>query len=213
MAPRNGAAHLARGGSESARSHRLWGLVAAKEAARRIWQSEGHAPVYPADLAIVAAEHGRPMLINLDDPGDRTLPAIAIAEADGVAVAIAARDPLARPGIAVERIAESPEGGMTAAETPDERAILAPWNGPLRLEWAARIRSARAAAAMALGVGQACAGVEGQIVALDIVALDEESGSILIQTGPASPHALSVATARRGEYAWAWTLAGASQHE
>ncbi len=96
LGPAERAEHLALGGSEDVRSRRLWGRIAAKEAARRIWRAEGPGPTYPADLAIVTGEGERPRLTRIDDPGDRTLPSIAIAEAEGVAVAVAvaARAPL-----------------------------------------------------------------------------------------------------------------------
>ena len=138
LGPAERAEHLARGGTEERRSHRLWGLIAAKEAARRIWRAEGRRPTYPADLAIVFDRSGRPILTRVDDPADRSLPAIAIAEAEGVAVAIAARDPRDRVGIAVERIPERPSGLEESRFTPGERAILARWSGPTRLEWIAR---------------------------------------------------------------------------
>ncbi len=133
------AEHLARGGPEGQRSHRLWGVIAAKEAARRLSRALGRGPTYPADLAIVIDEHGRPILTRLDAPGDRSLPSIAIAEAEGVAVAIAARDPLARVGIAVATISEGPEESVF---TPEERVLLARLSGPTSVEWAVRFRCA-----------------------------------------------------------------------
>ncbi len=90
-------------------------------------------------------------MTRVDDPADRSLPAIAIAEAEGVAVAIAARDPRARAGIAVERIPERPGGPEESRLTPGERALLARWSGPARIEWITRFGCAREAAARAAG--------------------------------------------------------------
>ncbi len=93
LGPEELAAHLALGGPERRRSHRLWGRVAAKEAARRIWQAEGRPSIYPADLAVVADGRGRPRLVRVDRPDDDSMPAISIAHAEGVAVAIAVGNP------------------------------------------------------------------------------------------------------------------------
>ncbi len=109
LGPSERAAHLDLGGPERRRSHRLWGWIAAKEAARRIWQADGRPPMYPADLAVVSDERGRPRLTRVDRPDDSAMPAIAIAHAEGVAVAIAARNPGDRVGIDVETIADRPE--------------------------------------------------------------------------------------------------------
>ncbi len=151
LGPRERAEHLALGGPEQRRSHRLWGRIAAKEAARRIWRDEGRGPTYPADLAIVAGDSSRPILTRVDDPADRALPAIAIAEAEGVAVAIAARDPRVRAGIAVERIPEQPGDSDESRFTAAERSLLDRWSGPTRIEWTARFRCACAAAERAFG--------------------------------------------------------------
>ena len=127
--------HLAMGGSEEVRSRRLWGRIAAKEAARRLWQAEGRAPTYPADLAIVH-DRSRPILTRLDAPDDRSLPSIVIDDAEGVAVAIAVRDPNARPGIAVGPIREGDHPG-------GERSLLSRWSGPARAEWSSRFERPR----------------------------------------------------------------------
>ena len=111
-------------------------------------------PTYPADLAIVADEHGRPRLIPLGRPDDRSLPAISIAHCDGVAVAIAALDP-GRPRGHRRRaaIVDRPEGFLASAFTPGERSLLGRWPGSSRSEWIARFWCAKEAAAKAAGVG------------------------------------------------------------
>jgi hypothetical protein len=205
LGPEERAGHLARGGSEDERSRRLWGRIAAKEASRRLWRAEGRPPTYPADLAVVpdANRPGGPRLIRVDDPGDRSLPTIAIADADGVAVAIASRDPRARPGIAVAALPALPSTFEQMAFTPRERALLARCAGPDSLEWAARFWCAREAAA-----GVASIGLDHGTAAAEVVYADEATGVLHVRLASTNTEPLRVVSARRGEYAWAWTLAG-----
>jgi malonyl CoA-acyl carrier protein transacylase len=202
LGPAERAEHLAMRGPENRRSHRLWGRIAAKEAARRIWRDEGCGSTYPADLAVVPDGQGGHRLIRLDDPGDPSLPSIAIADAEGVAVAIAARDPRTRPGIAVAPIGET-EGSLLA---PDERALLARWAGPEHLEWAARFRCAQEAAARSARAGYA-AGPH----AAEVIRLDQPSGVLHVRVASSATRPLRVATVRRGEYTWAWTIGSGAE--
>ncbi len=128
LAPTELARHLADGGSEDIRSRRVWGRIAAKEAARRLWLDQGQAPTYPADLAVVEATE-RLVLTRIDRPEDRSLPSIAIADADGVAVALAALDPATRLGVAIEAIADGEEWAArrTCAREAASRAIGSPF--------------------------------------------------------------------------------------
>jgi phosphopantetheinyl transferase len=142
-------------------------------------------------------------LTRVDAQSDRSLPAIAIAEAEGIVVAIAARDPRARVGIDVERIPERPGGPEESRFTPGERALLARWSGPARLEWIARFGCAREAAARAAGTALA-----GEPNTAEVVRADAPSGVLHVRSGTPSTETWSVASARRGEYAWAWTLGG-----
>jgi malonyl CoA-acyl carrier protein transacylase len=204
LGPAERAEHLARGGPEEERSRRLWARIAAKEAARRLWRAEGRRPTYPADLAVVtdADGRGRPRLIRVDDPGDWTLPAIAISDADGVAVATAARDPRTLSGIAVAVIAARPSG-LETIFTPGERAILARWSGPDSPEWVARFSCAKEAAARAAGTG-----LDGGPHATEVVRADEVTGVLHVSLASTITGALRVTTARRGEYAWARAQSG-----
>jgi hypothetical protein len=216
LEPAERAAHLAVGGGERRRAHRLWGRIAAKEAARRLWQAQGRPASYPADLAILGEELGRTRLIRVDRPEDDALPAIAIAHAEGIAVAIAASDPAGRVGIDVEAITDRTDDFDASAWSPGEQALLTRWSGPDRDEWLARLWSAKQATAQAAGVERA---------ATEVVHADETTGVVLVRLGscgtgipPAIDHGLEgrasidlmnplrVVSARRGDHAWAWTL-------
>jgi hypothetical protein len=98
------------GGLQARRAQWLRGRVAAKEAARRLWLAAGESPRYPADLAIRAADDsGAIRLCDLAEPDRADLPALSIAHAEGLAVALAVRDPAARAGIDVEPVRDADE--------------------------------------------------------------------------------------------------------
>ncbi len=211
LGPDERAAYLrASSGSEERRSHRLWGRIAAKEAARRLWNDAGHPTVYPADLAIVADEHGRPVLTWMGEPALDPPPAISIAHADGVAVALAVLDPMARVGIDVEPIAARPPSFEATAFTADERALLDRRSGGRRDEWVTRFWCAKEAAAKASGLGSA-----GGPASAQVVEADHDTGIIRVRLAPELLTAwpggdcdqpLDVVTARRADRAWAWTI-------
>ena len=210
LGPDERAAYLASSGSEGRRSQRLWGRIAAKEAARRLWNDVGRPAIYPADLAIVADRHGRPLLTRVGEPASGELPAISIAHADGVAVALAVLDPTARVGIDVEPIAERPPGFDATTFTVGERELLDRWSGSRRTEWVARFWCARGAAAKASGLGLA-----GRPASAQIVEADEHTGIIRVRCTSELPadwpagvcdNPLSVVSARRADRVWAWTI-------
>ena len=210
LGPVERAAYLAFCGSEEQRSQQLWGRIAAKEAARRLWNDAGHPAIYPADLAIVADEHGRPLLTRLGEPASGALPVISIAHADGVAVALAALDPTNRVGIHVAPIAHRPTSFEATAFTVGERVLLDQWSGSRRAEWVTRFWCAREAAAKASGPGMA-----GGPASAQVVEADENTGVIRIRLAPelitawpdgVCDNALYVVSARRVDRAWAWTI-------
>ncbi len=209
LGPRERAAVLASVSDELRRTHKLWGRIAAKEAVRRLWHAAGAPPVYPADLTVVADQHGRPELFSLACPGDSAAAAISIAHCDGVAVAMAALDPRARVGIDVETIVDRPVDFESSAFTPGEQGLLGRWSGASRTEWIARFWCAKEAAAKATGLG-----LPGNPAACEITEVDEASGAMQVKLGPALVTALArcgrdslrVVSARRNDYAWAWTL-------
>ncbi|ODU01750.1 MAG: hypothetical protein ABS79_01255, partial [Planctomycetes bacterium SCN 63-9] len=90
------------------RSHRIWGRVAAKEAVRRLWLSDGAPPRYPADLCIETGRNGRLRLIDLAEPDRTGIPSIAIAHDGGAVMAIASREPSAQLGLGLAPIDGSP---------------------------------------------------------------------------------------------------------
>jgi len=209
LGPAERSEFLASCGPDRRRSHRLWGRIAAKEAARRLWQAEGLPPTYPADLAIVADPARRPLLVRVEAPDDRSLPAITIAHAEGVALALAAALPSARVGIDVEAIADRPPGFDDSAFTAAERVLLSRLTRGSHAEWVARFWCAKEAAAKASGVGLA-AGPRSA----EVVWVAEESGEMHVQLSTELLAACSeciqsplrVVSARRANYAWAWTL-------
>jgi len=214
LGPRERTEFQASAGSEGRRTHRLWGRIAAKEAARRLWQAAGHAGTYPADLAILASGHARLRLTHVGEPGDLSLPAIAIAHCDGVAVALAALDPTARVGIGVAAIIDRPESFLASTFTPEERFLLDRWQGSSRMEWVARFWCAKEAAARAADVEPAA-----DPAVAEVVKFEEDSGMMCVRLGSAAVAAssdhivnlLRVVSARRDGYAWAWTLGAGAE--
>ena len=199
------------GSSEDRRSQRLWGRIAAKEAARRLWNDMGQPAIYPADLAIVAGEDGRPLLTRVGEPPHDALPAISIAHADGLAIALAVLDPTARVGIDVEPITGRPPSFEATAFTAGERVLLDRWPASSRAEWVTRFWCAKEAAAKASGLGLA----GGPSSAL-VIEADQDTGVIQVQLSPellaawpggVCDHPLHVISARRSHRAWAWIIA------
>jgi phosphopantetheinyl transferase len=210
LGPEERAAYLASSGSEEQRSQRLWGRVAAKEAARRLWNDTGRPAIYPADLAIVADEHGRPRLTRVGEQTPDALPAISIAHAEGVAVAMAALDPTARVGIDVEPIVERSPSFEASAFTAAERTLLDRWSGASRAEWVTRFWCAKQAAAKASGSEF----VDGTASA-EVFAADQDTGVIHVRIAPellrawpdgVCEQSVRVVSARRADRAWAWSI-------
>jgi acyl transferase domain-containing protein/phosphopantetheinyl transferase len=209
LGPEERADHLASVDSEEQRSQHLWGRVAAKEAARRLWNDAGGSATYPADLAIAGDAHGRPRLSCVGQSGMNAMPAISIAYADGVAIALAALDPTACIGIDIEPIVDQPASFLSTAFSPDERGLLDGLPGSNRTEWVARFWCAKKAAAKAAG-----SGVAGP-ASTQVVEVDPASGALFVRLAPELLSAcparfgdlpVRVLSARRGQRAWAWTI-------
>ncbi|WP_068416698.1 4'-phosphopantetheinyl transferase superfamily protein [Planctomyces sp. SH-PL62] len=209
LSPEERAGPLRPAGAEGRRTLRLWGRIAAKEAARRLWDHEGAPPTFPADLSILPDADGRPVLRSLDDRARGGLPAVSIAHAGGVAVAVASAIPGARVGIDVETVAERPSSFERAAFSEPERALLDDLGGD-RAEWIARFWTAKEAAAKATGMASSATPSSVAVVAADA------AGAIEVRLGPSlsaacpdqGPGPFLVHAARRGDYVWAWTRLG-----
>jgi len=206
--PDERAAYLAMPGPDARRTHRLWGRIAAKEAARRLWLDAGGPPIYPADLIVARDPLGRPSLRSRAGPDRDDLPAISIAHVDGVAVALAALDPGAAVGIDVEPIVGRSAGFEATAFLAGERAWLVDRSGDDRAEWVARLWCAKEAAAKATGLGF----VDGPSGAEVVAAGPDGVLGVRLRAGLAAAcpalagGPIRVMTARRGDFAWAWTL-------
>lgn len=210
LSPQERAGCLRPTGPERRRTLRLWGRIAAKEAARRLWLAEGRSPVYPADLTIEPDSRGRPLLRSRIETDRCDLPVVSIAHTEDVAVAIASRDPAARVGIDVERVVPRGSSFEAIAFTEGERALLDRIGENDRDEWIARLWCAREAAAKATGLGMV-AGPRS----VEAVGADPISGFVEARLGPELAAAcpdwgevtLRVRTSRREEYALAWLVA------
>ena len=190
---------------------RLWGRVAAKEAARRLWSARGGGAVYPADLAVEVDAQGRHRLRSLGEPSRTDMPAIVIAQAEGAALALASLDPYARLGLALETIAGPAVDAEMAAIGPRQRALLdtVARGGQSREEWLARFRCARSAALQMLGNGSRdepdLAVVTGADPRSGEVAVTFDAASVSLPPGwDRSP--VRGTTARKDDHVWAWGL-------
>jgi phosphopantetheinyl transferase/malonyl CoA-acyl carrier protein transacylase len=210
LGPEERAANRARGESEPGLTLRIWGRVAAKEAARRLRSAAGEPPVYPADLTIESDPAGQPLLRSLAEPQRDDLPAVSIAHTEGVAVAAARLDPAGRIGVDVERVRPLGDEFEASALLDPERRWLDDHttSAAEREEWVARLWCCKEAAAKATGLGM-IAGPASVVV----VDADRATGRAVATLGDVlatrcpDPGAAPLVchTERRGEYVWAWT--------
>ena len=201
-------------GPEERRSLRLWGRIAAKDAARRLDLLRGSADEFPADLEILPDPQGRPVLRSLRETDRVRFPAVSIAHTSGVAVALATNDPEARPGIDVERIVPRSSDFESIAFSPSERKMLdlAARSGD-RDAWIARFWCAKEAAAKAAGSGL----IDGPRT-VEVVGMGPGAGVLMVDLGPLLGPAIPgpedapilVTSEVRDEFAWAWTLGSRS---
>jgi acyl transferase domain-containing protein/phosphopantetheinyl transferase len=183
----------------------LWARIAAKEAARRLWLTEGALPVYPADLSIQTNARGRILLRSRLEPNRDDLPALSMAHTEGVAIALAARSSQARIGIDVAHIDPKYQRSLT----PRDQAVISTISPDQRRSWATRLHCARQAVAKATGEAAAL-----DPTSVEIVSFDPDSGTVAVRLGstlvPSCPdlahRPISADTSLRGEFAWAWTL-------
>ena len=144
-APKKREANRAIGEPEPALSLRIWSHIAAKEAARRLWLSQGFPPIYPADVASETGPDGRLIMSARVDSVDTGRPTVVLAEAEGVVVAAGVLDGSKRIGIAVERFGE--RGTTTTTLSPTERGWIDTNTTPgtEHEEWTARFEAAKRA--------------------------------------------------------------------
>ena len=168
LGPEELAAHLSEADSDVHRTHRLWGRIAAKEAARRLWLATGDRPRFPADLAIVGEPGRPPRLHDLAGPDRKDLPAISIAHTEGIVVALAIRNSDTPVGIDIEPVIERAEGSDIDAfvdeEIPESPASCQTLPG----EWFSMCKAARQAAAKASGLGPAADPSVAKVVKVDV---------------------------------------------
>jgi acyl transferase domain-containing protein/phosphopantetheinyl transferase len=132
----------------------LLGRCVGKDAVRLLLRQRRGLSLYPADVEIVADEYGQPRVF-LNEPNDvGPAPALSIAHADGVAVAIAGGDSSRQSvGIDIERLGAVRAGFQEVAFAPEERRLLHELDEKSSAEFTLRFWCAKEAAAKALGRG------------------------------------------------------------
>jgi phosphopantetheine--protein transferase-like protein len=138
------------------------------------------------------------------------MPGVSIAHTEGVAVAIASRDPAARVGIDVEKVVDRAASFEAMAFSSRERALLDRLSRGTRSEWIARFWTAKEAAAKATGLAL----VAGPSSVEVVTAREEGRVGVMLRgelaaSCPELVAPIHVQTERRGDYVWAWTLAEA----
>jgi phosphopantetheinyl transferase (holo-ACP synthase) len=141
-------------GPSPRRNEWLLGRCCAKDAVRLLARDRGGPELLPADVEILQDENSPRLVVGTLPDGWR--PALAMAHAEGVAVAMATDEPGKAIGIDVQRLDASRDGFIEEVFTPQERAVftagtlgLAPAR-ELAQEWALRFHCAKAAAAQAV---------------------------------------------------------------
>ena len=210
LGPDERAAYLDPAGTEERRSQRLWGRIAAKEAARRLWNDEGLSAVYPADLAILADPHARPLLTHWQTPPWRQ----PRSSRSHMRMVSRSRWPrlIRRPGweSTSSRSSNGPPASRPRRSPRRERTLLGRWSGPGRAEWMTRFWCAKEAAAKASRLGLA-----GGPASAQVIDVNENTGVIHVRLAPelvaggsgeVCENPLRVVSGRRGHRAWAWTI-------
>jgi len=129
--------------------------VAAKDAVRLFLKNRYRMELRPADIEIIADEHGRPMVEGLWTEELERVPILSLAHCHGVAVAVAGDSSNGTGvGIDIERVDRASEEAIEGlAFTPREQELLALMGDTVRDEWALRLWCAKEAVAKALGRG------------------------------------------------------------
>ncbi|MGE3822288.1 MAG: phosphopantetheine-binding protein, partial [Isosphaeraceae bacterium] len=131
---------------------RIWSTVAAKEAARRLWRTQGEGSVFPADLSLCSDVDGRLRVRPVDASSSRTLAVVAAEAADGAAVAIGSLVVDARLGVAIVLVPSFDPAELIHTLGDDERQWidLSGGNSEERRDRLARLWCVKRAAGRAL---------------------------------------------------------------
>ena len=210
LGPAERAMVLSTATNERQRTHKLWGRIAAKEAARRIWHAAGKPPVYPADLASSTATRTADRALFPRALTDSAVAAVSIAHCDGVAVAIAASDPDRRDWESTSRPSPSGPRDSNRRLSPGRAAPLGQVvrGQPPRVDHAVLVRQGSRRQGNRLGRLRRPTRLRDhpgrRILRHDCMS---KLGPAVIRAHPARMiDSVRVASARRGDYAWAWTL-------
>jgi malonyl CoA-acyl carrier protein transacylase len=134
-------------GTEQQLNDDLFDRIVAKDAVRSAWRDRHGERLFPADIEIETDGHGRAVARRRNGSDAELFPAVALARAGNLVVALAAFR--ARVGLAVERIgAQAPAFEETAFD-PGERQLLECFGD--RAEAVSRLWAAKGALAQALG--------------------------------------------------------------
>jgi hypothetical protein len=157
--------------------------IAAKEAVRRVWLSDGRPPVYPADVTVEGTLNGLVSARDIAAGGTAERFGLSTAVEGGVAVAVAVSGDEAGIGIDVVTI---------GADLAGEGAV------PGEAEWSARHLCARTAVAKALGGDPHQEGGTAEILSGD-----RATGDVTVR---AAGLTVTCRTVRRGEHVWGWAV-------
>ncbi|MBM3240061.1 acyltransferase domain-containing protein [Candidatus Poribacteria bacterium] len=156
------------------RTEWLLGRNVIKDAIRRYVKNQYALDLFPADIEIGEDDYGRPVPKNRWMQERGIIPALSMAHADRMAVAIAG-PPDYRLGIDIEQIREREEGFKTLAFTEGENALLNSQETSSREEWMTRFWCAKESVGKALGRGL----IEGP-KSLVVQELDAQTGTVKV---------------------------------
>jgi len=161
-------------GPEKRRTEWLLGRAVAKDAVRVFLKHRYGMELCPADVAIVADEHGQPVVQGPWTSEIGNLPVVSLAHSSGVAVALAGDGRNgARVGIDIEHIGRINAAVEQVAFTTEEQALLSSVPVCADDEWPLRLWCAKEAVGKALGRGMI-----GGPQALMVQALDVNTGIV-----------------------------------
>ena len=164
---------------ENRRMDWLFGRTTAKDAVRMWFKKHHGIPKseylgYPADIEIGEDDYGRPVPKGRWAQEIGIIPALSMAHADRMAVAITG-PPNQRLGVDIEQIREREQGFETLAFTEEERTLLNSLEASTREEWITRFWCAKESVGKALGRGL----IEGP-KSLVVQELDAQTGTVKV---------------------------------